>query len=207
MYRHAVLATGGGDPVHAEIARALERAQSLPRRHDGRARDAEPGRDSPGDRVRSIRAPDRDALGRPSRSGRGADGLGRARERRRDGTGRDLRGPGPRRGRDAERAARALALTPVAALVAFALVSGQRPAHAGGGSIERRAPAFTVRSLEGMTLRLDALRARGPVVLDFWATWCTPCVAAIPELEQAAKDLGPRGLTIVGVSVDGPRNY
>jgi thiol-disulfide isomerase/thioredoxin len=51
------------------------------------------------------------------------------------------------------------------------------------------------------------LRARGPVVLDFWATWCKPCVAAIPELEQTARDLGPRGLTIVGVSVDGPRNY
>jgi len=81
------------------------------------------------------------------------------------------------------------------------------PAQAGAGSIERLAPAFTVQSLEGETLRLDVLRARGPVVLDFWATWCRPCVAAIPELEQTARDLGPRGLTVVGVSVDGPRNH
>jgi len=81
------------------------------------------------------------------------------------------------------------------------------PTHAGAGSIERLAPAFTVRSLEGKTLRLDSLRVRGPVVLDFWATWCKPCVAAIPELEQTARDLSPRGLTVLGVSVDGPRNY
>jgi len=84
---------------------------------------------------------------------------------------------------------------------------GLTPALAGAGSIQRLAPAFTVRSLEGQTLRLEALRARGPVVLDFWATWCKPCIAAIPELERTAKDLGPRGLSVVGISVDGPRNY
>jgi cytochrome c biogenesis protein CcmG, thiol:disulfide interchange protein DsbE len=75
------------------------------------------------------------------------------------------------------------------------------------GSIQRLAPQFTVRSLEGKTLKLDQLRAGGPVLIDFWATWCKPCVAAIPELEQLHQELDTRGLTVIGVSVDGPRNF
>lgn len=70
-----------------------------------------------------------------------------------------------------------------------------------------KAPPFRVKDLEGHVLDLDALRKRGPVLLDFWATWCKPCHAAIPELDAWRAKYQSQGLTIVGVSVDGPRNY
>ncbi len=69
------------------------------------------------------------------------------------------------------------------------------------------APRFKVKDLSGRTLDLEVLRRGGPVLLDFWATWCKPCHAALPELEAWHEKYGPLGLTVIGVSVDGPRNY
>lgn len=68
------------------------------------------------------------------------------------------------------------------------------------------APPFTLRTLDGAQLSLIKLLARGPVLLDFWATWCKPCVASLPEVDALSRTYGPRGLTVVGVSIDGPRN-
>ncbi len=69
------------------------------------------------------------------------------------------------------------------------------------------APRFKVQDVQGHTLELAELLRHGPVLLDFWATWCTPCVQALPELEALHRRYGPLGLTVVGVSVDGPRNF
>jgi peroxiredoxin len=71
----------------------------------------------------------------------------------------------------------------------------------------RAAPPFTARTLDNRKLVLASLTHRGPVLLDFWATWCEPCVASLPELETIQRKYDARGLTIIGVSVDGPRNF
>lgn len=93
-----------------------------------------------------------------------------------------------------------------AAVVLACLVLGSSPA-AGAPAIERApAPEFTVRSLDNQDLRLASLRRHGPVIVEFWATWCEPCREALTELEEWRKQYGPRGLSIVAVSVDGPRN-
>ncbi len=66
-----------------------------------------------------------------------------------------------------------------------------------------REPArnFTIRTLDGRTLRLADLRGR-PLVLDFWATWCAPCRASMPHLSAMQDRFGRQGLQVVGLSVD-----
>jgi len=67
------------------------------------------------------------------------------------------------------------------------------------------APAFTLPAVDGARTTLTALRGK-VVVLDFWATWCRPCVRKLPQLEQLARRLGPRGLQVVLVNVEGDRD-
>ena len=64
-----------------------------------------------------------------------------------------------------------------------------------------QAPPFTMKDLQGNTLDLSAFQGK-VLVLNFWATWCPPCRAEIPDLIAARKELGPKGLEIIGVSVD-----
>ncbi|MBA3950006.1 MAG: TlpA family protein disulfide reductase [Acidobacteria bacterium] len=61
---------------------------------------------------------------------------------------------------------------------------------------------------DGTRLSLEALRGK-VVLLDFWATWCAPCLAELPRLRQLHEELGPSGLVIVGVSLDAiePRRF
>jgi thiol-disulfide isomerase/thioredoxin len=43
-----------------------------------------------------------------------------------------------------------------------------------------------------------------PLVVNFWATWCPPCVKEMPELDRFSRDFQSRGWQVVGVAVDGP---
>jgi len=59
------------------------------------------------------------------------------------------------------------------------------------------APDFTLTTVDGATFTLSDL-AGTPVVLNFWATWCGPCRAEMPELQAAAERYEP-GIRIIGV--------
>lgn len=59
--------------------------------------------------------------------------------------------------------------------------------------------AFT---LDGDTVSIADLRG-SPVMLNLWATWCPPCRAEMPYFETLHQEHGPRGLRVVGVTVDG----
>jgi thiol-disulfide isomerase/thioredoxin len=64
-----------------------------------------------------------------------------------------------------------------------------------------RAPAFPATDLQGRPVRLEDLRGQ-VVLLNVWATWCGPCRDEMPSMERLHKELGPKGLKIVAVSVD-----
>jgi thiol-disulfide isomerase/thioredoxin len=43
-----------------------------------------------------------------------------------------------------------------------------------------------------------------PLIVNFWATWCPPCVAEMPELSVLQTELAPKGIQIIGIGVDSP---
>ena len=63
------------------------------------------------------------------------------------------------------------------------------------------APRYGARSLAGDSIDLASLRGR-PVLVNVWATWCGPCRAEMPELQELADRYGG-DITVVGVSIDG----
>ena len=67
------------------------------------------------------------------------------------------------------------------------------------------APAFVTQTVGGKPLSLRSLHGK-VVLLDYWATWCSPCQAATPTLESLYKKFGSQGLRVVGLSVDDPRS-
>lgn len=66
--------------------------------------------------------------------------------------------------------------------------------------IGRPAPLFSLTDAEGRGVALADLR--GEVVLvNFWATWCAPCLAEMPELDELAREYAPQGFRVLAVNV------
>jgi thiol-disulfide isomerase/thioredoxin len=62
-------------------------------------------------------------------------------------------------------------------------------------------PLVDLATLDGGRLNLSSLKGR-VVLVNFWATWCGPCRAEIPELDLLQHDLDARGLSVIGVAWD-----
>ena len=96
-------------------------------------------------------------------------------------------------------------------LVAAGVAAAAAAAGAGGYLWQRRAEATDTASAELWTLdfetpgpnRLAMATLRGkPLVLNFWATWCPPCVREMPALDRFFRDHNARGWQVLGLAAD-----
>ncbi len=69
----------------------------------------------------------------------------------------------------------------------------------------KKAADFTLRNPAGVDVTLSELLKDGPVVVDFWAMSCKPCIKAFPDLQEIFDNYKDCGLTVVAVSIDGSR--
>jgi cytochrome c-type biogenesis protein len=70
-----------------------------------------------------------------------------------------------------------------------------------GRSIGLPAPEFTLKDLAGKDVSLSDYKGK-VVLVNFWATWCTPCLGEIPELIEMQEKYGPKGFVILGLAMD-----
>jgi len=80
--------------------------------------------------------------------------------------------------------------------ILFLLVALPLPAQEG-----QHAPDFTLEDLEGQSYTLSELKGK-VVLLDFWATWCRPCVVSIPHLNELNSRFQEKEFLLLGINVD-----
>ncbi len=80
----------------------------------------------------------------------------------------------------------------------------QRPASlAGSGALPlegQPAPDFTLKTLDGSTVTLSKLQGH-PVLINFWASWCTPCRAEMPEIVRVYEAHKADGLVVLAINM------
>ncbi len=69
-------------------------------------------------------------------------------------------------------------------------------------NVGEAAPDIKVKTLDGKDFKLSNLRGQ-VVLIDFWATWCGPCIAEMPNIKKAYDTYGKNGrFTVIGISLD-----
>ena len=71
----------------------------------------------------------------------------------------------------------------------------------GAKFIDKAAPNFSVENLKGGKIALSQYKGKA-VLINFWATWCPPCRAEIPEFVDVYNELSNKDFTIIGIAMD-----
>lgn len=81
--------------------------------------------------------------------------------------------------------------------------AAQAPAAEAPAGSTSRPPDFELRALDGSSVRLSEHLGKQVVLIDFWATYCEPCLRAMPELDALYGKYKSQGFLVLGVSIDG----
>jgi len=85
-------------------------------------------------------------------------------------------------------------------LVSGLVVAGCSSTPAQSAYIGGPAPNFKLPNLEGKTVSLSDLRGK-PVMLNFWTTWCPPCQAEMPHIQQVYEAWSDKGLVVLAINL------
>ena len=67
-------------------------------------------------------------------------------------------------------------------------------------------PDLSVKLLDGKQVRMSALLEEGPLLVDFWATWCAPCKKEMIFLEEFHQKYNEYGFRVLAISTDSPKS-
>ena len=65
---------------------------------------------------------------------------------------------------------------------------------------------FKLKDTENMRVSYSELKGEKITIIDFWATWCKPCIRSIPKLIELYEEYSDKGVRMIGISVDSPQN-
>jgi peroxiredoxin len=75
------------------------------------------------------------------------------------------------------------------------------PRLVASSEVGKTAPVFELKDLDGKKVSLSDFKGK-VILLNFWATWCAPCKAEMPSLENLYRSFREKGLVVIGISVD-----
>ena len=93
----------------------------------------------------------------------------------------------------------------MAAMVVLLVVAIYLPLHETLVQVGDRAPDFSIKADNGRTYTQANFGGK-LLVLNFWASWCQPCLQEVPSLEVFNRQFAPEGVVVLGVSVDKNEN-
>ena len=88
-------------------------------------------------------------------------------------------------------------VVPIVASATFLLVGS----HSLAAGLRKAAPGWELSDVDGKVVKLSEFKGK-VIILNFWATWCPPCRAEIPEFVALQKKYANEGLAVIGVSLD-----
>jgi len=75
--------------------------------------------------------------------------------------------------------------------------AGSEPSTA---TVGEAAPSFTLQNLDGQSISLNDLKGK-PVLVNFWATWCGPCVSEMPYIQEIYGEWSGKGLVVLAINI------